>query len=550
MSQVIEGPAYVVRQNIDTDQIIPAQYLTLVPTIPEEYEKLGAYALIGLPDDQYPVRYVEEGKNKTEFEIVVAGRNFGCGSSREHAPIALGAAGCQVVLAESYARIFFRNCVATGELIPCELEEPLADKLQTGDSISVDLEKEEVTTPHGKVKIKPLGEIKPVIDAGGIFEFARQSGMVPTVGVGWAARSDKKHRIAVLPGDGIGPEVMEAALPVITLAAEKHGVQLEIQEELVGGAAIDAKGTALPDETLMLCDEADAILFGSVGGPKWEQLPPHEQPERAALLPLRKEYGLYANLRPAVCYPQLTHASPLKESILRDGFDVMVVRELTGGIYFGKPKETTTLPGGKRRAIDTLVYTESEIERIAHVACKAAQLRHKRVTLVDKANVLESSVLWREVVTRVVRDHPDVTLDYVYVDNAAMQVVRDPSQYDVLLCENMFGDIISDELAAVAGSLGLLPSASINDDSFGLYEPSGGSAPDIAGQGVANPIAQILSGALMLRYSCSLPEAAADLERAVGRALEDGFRTADIYTEGTNRVGTHAMAEAITDRLK
>lgn len=549
MSHVIEGPSYVVRQNIDTDQIIPAEYLTLVPTIPDEYQKLGAYALIGLPDDQYPTRFVEEGKTKTQFPVVVAGRNFGCGSSREHAPIAMGAAGCKIVLAESYARIFFRNCVATGELIPCELEEPLADKLQTGDEISVDLEKEEVTTPHGVVKIKPLGEIKPVIDAGGIFEFARQSGMVPTIAVGWSARSEESYRIAVLPGDGIGPEVMEAALPIVARAADKHGFQLEIQEELVGGAAIDAKGTALPDETLMLCDEADAILFGSVGGPKWEQLPPNEQPERAALLPLRKEYGLYANLRPGVCYPQLIHASPLKNSLIPDGFDVLVVRELTGGIYFGKPKTTRTLPGGVKQAVDTLVYTDKEIERIAHVAFKAAQLRGKRVTLVDKANVLESSVLWREVVTRVAKDHSNVELDFVYVDNAAMQVCRNPGQYDVLLCENMFGDIISDELAAVTGSLGLLPSASLAEGTFGMYEPSGGSAPDIAGQGIANPIAQILSGAMMLRYSCGHEDAARDIENAVGKALEDGFRTADIHTEGTNKVGTRAMAEAISERL-
>jgi 3-isopropylmalate dehydrogenase len=358
----------------------------------------------------------------------------------------------------------------------------------------------------------------------------------------------KTCKIAVLAGDGIGPEVMLAALRVLDAVSRKFDFTIEALEYPVGGAAIDLLGSALPDSTVNGCRGAEAIFFGSVGGPKWESLPPNEQPERAALLPLRKIFGLYANLRPAKCYPGLLHASPIKTENIPDGFDVLVVRELTGGLYFGKPKETTKTDQGER-AVDTMVYETPEIERVTHVAFRAARLRQKRVTLIDKANVLETSLLWRKTVKAIAPQYPDVKLDFMYVDNAAMQLVRKPQQFDVMLCENLFGDIISDEAAAVVGSLGLLPSASLADGTFGLYEPSGGSAPDIAGKGIANPIAQVLSGALMLRHSFGLNEAARAIENAVESALAAGVRTADLTRAGEAGVSTARMAQAIIERL-
>lgn len=355
----------------------------------------------------------------------------------------------------------------------------------------------------------------------------------------------KKVKLAVLPGDGIGPEVMEEAIRVLRAIEKKFQLSIELNEADVGGIAIDKHGTALPEETVKLCQESDAILFGSVGGPKWESLPPAEQPERAALLPLRKLFGLYANLRPAICYSALVHASPVKTELIPQGFDILVVRELTGGLYFGKPKETVKTEKGER-AVDTMIYETHEIERVTHIAFKAAQQRRKKVTLVDKANVLECSQLWRRVVKAIAPQYSDVALDFVYVDNAAMQVVKNPAQYDVMLCENMFGDIISDEVAAVTGSLGMLPSASLAEGTFGLYEPSGGTAPDIAGKGIANPIAQILSAALLLRFSAQQEEAALAIENAVKQVIEKGLRTADIYSTGTQKVSTREMGEAIT----
>ena len=369
------------------------------------------------------------------------------------------------------------------------------------------------------------------------------------------AMSNPTHHIAVLAGDGIGPEVMSEARKVLDRVAEKSGVEFSFDEKLVGGAAIDAEGAALPEGTLKACEAADAILFGSVGGPKWENLPPDEQPERGALLPLRKHFGLYANLRPAVCFASLTHASPVKDELIEGGFDVLCVRELTGGIYFGSPKSIDR-SGEEPVAIDTMVYKRSEIERIAHVAFTAAQGRGKRLTSIDKANVLQNGLLWRETVEEVAKQYPDVELSHLYVDNAAMQLIRNPQGYDVVLAPNLFGDILSDEMAMIAGSLGMLSSASLGESKggglyFGMYEPSGGSAPDIAGQGIANPIAQILSAAMMLRYSFGLEEAAASIEAAVRQVIDDGFRTGDIFTgaEGTTKVGTAEMGDAILERL-
>lgn len=374
-------------------------------------------------------------------------------------------------------------------------------------------------------------------------------------GRGFDARCmSRVFRIAVLAGDGIGPEVMAVARDVLLAVGRKFSIAFDLREAMVGGAAIDAVGRALPTETLAECEAADAILFGSVGGPQWESLPPAEQPERGALLPLRKHFGLFANLRPAVCLPQLTHASPLHPDIVEGGFDVLCVRELTGGLYFGEPKYIKT-EGGEDFAVDTMVYWESEVRRIAKVAFEAARKRRQRVTSIDKANVLQNGVLWRRVVADLARDYPDVTLDHLYVDNAAMQLIRNPKRFDVVLAENLFGDILSDEMAMLSGSLGMLPSASLGESTggaarFGMYEPSGGSAPDIAGKGIANPIAQVLSAAMMLRFSCSEEAAAESIELAVRRVIADGLRTADIQSAGTTLVGTAQMGGAIVSALE
>ncbi len=356
------------------------------------------------------------------------------------------------------------------------------------------------------------------------------------------------QKIAVLAGDGIGPEVMAEALKVLDAVQEKFGFQLEYVSADVGGIAIDNHGHALPGATLAVCEASDAILFGSVGGPKWESLPPEQQPERAALLPLRKHFDLFCNLRPARVFRSLAAACPLRPDIVGDGFDILVVRELTSGIYFGQPKGREG-SGPDERAWDTMVYSRAEIERIARMAFEAARVRRHRVTSVDKANVLTTMVLWREVVSGVAADYPDVELSHIYVDNATMQLVRDPQQFDVLLCGNMFGDIISDEAAMLTGSMGMLASASLNSERFGLFEPAGGSAPDIAGRGIANPIAQILSAAMMLRYSLGHEEAAAAIEAAVSATLDDGVMTADIATDGVTPVGTAAMGDAIVSAL-
>lgn len=366
----------------------------------------------------------------------------------------------------------------------------------------------------------------------------------------------RTFKIAVLPGDGIGPEVMQEALKVLDAVAAKSDLTFEFTHQLVGGAAIDAVGKALPAETVAACEASDAILFGSVGGPKWEKLPPNEQPERGALLPIRKHFGLFANLRPGICYPALTSSSPVRADLVEGGFDVLCVRELTGGLYFGQPKSRTTLADGDIEVIDTMVYKKSEIERIGHVAFKAAQGRRKQVMSVDKANVLTNSVLWRETMVEVSKQYPDVTLTHMYVDNAAMQLIKAPKSFDVLVTENLFGDILSDEMAMICGSLGMLASASLGKPKgdglyFGLFEPSGGTAPDIAGKGIANPIAQILSVALLLRFSLGLENEANAIEAAVRNVIGDGLRTGDIFTNapGTRLVNTKEIGDAIVARL-
>ena len=354
-----------------------------------------------------------------------------------------------------------------------------------------------------------------------------------------------KFNIAILAGDGIGPEVMQAALAVLDSVSKKYGFTLNFAEYAVGGAAIDQCGQALPAATLAACEQADAILFGSVGGPKWEHLPPEQQPERASLLPLRKHFNLFCNLRPAKLFPALHAASPLRSDISQQGFDILCVRELTGGIYFGARGRQGE--GADESAFDTQTYSRTEIERITRFAFQAARLRYNKVTSVDKANVLASSVLWREVVTAVAEAYTDVTLEHIYVDNAAMQLVKNPGQFDVLLCDNLFGDILSDECAMITGSLGLLPSASLNQSGFGLYEPAGGSAPDIAGKGIANPVAQILSSALMLRHSLEQDKAACAIEKAVAEVVAAGIGTPDIYPSTTH--STEDIAKAIIARI-
>ncbi len=358
-----------------------------------------------------------------------------------------------------------------------------------------------------------------------------------------------RKKIAVLAGDGIGPEVMAEAVKVLKVVGKKFDLGMEFVEADVGGCAIDRHGHALPPHTLELCRKSDAVLFGSVGGPKWESLPPEQQPERAALLPLRKIFDLFCNLRPARVYPALASASPLRPDIVGDGFDILCIRELAGGIYFGQPKGREGF-GPEERAFDTMVYHRWEIQRIARKAFEIARGRRKKVTSIDKANVLTTMVLWREVVMETAREFPDVTLNHMYVDNAAMQLMRDPHQFDVLLCGNMFGDILSDQCAMLTGSLGLLPSASLGASDFGLYEPAGGSAPDIAGKGIANPIAQILSAALMVRHSFHREDAASAIERAVDETIAAGVRTADIARGSETPVSTAAMGDAIAARIR
>ena len=353
--------------------------------------------------------------------------------------------------------------------------------------------------------------------------------------------------IAVLPGDGIGPEIVDVAVKVLSAVSGRFGHTFKMTTHLVGGAAIDATGAALPPETLAACAAADAVLLGAVGGQKWDALPSDRRPERAALLPLRAKLGLFCNLRPAKVWGALADASPLKPEIVAGGLDLLVVRELTGGIYFGAHERAAD----GLSARDVMAYSVAEIERIARTAFEAARKRRGKVTSVDKANVLETSKLWRETAMRLqAAEYADVTLEHMYVDNAAMQLVRNPRQFDVILTENMFGDILSDEASQVTGSIGMLPSASLRADGFGLYEPIHGSAPDIAGRDVANPLATILSVAMMLKYSFGLNDESAAIENAVGDVLAAGVRTADIARDGAPAVGTRAMGEAVCAALK
>ncbi|SFQ08834.1 3-isopropylmalate dehydrogenase [Geopseudomonas sagittaria] len=355
-------------------------------------------------------------------------------------------------------------------------------------------------------------------------------------------------QILVFPGDGIGPEIVAEAVKVLEVANDKYALGFELSYDELGGAAYEKYGTPLADETLERARAADAILLGAVGGPQWDNLDRPLRPEMG-LLKIRSQLGLFGNLRPALLYPQLAGASSLKPEIVA-GLDILIVRELTGGIYFGSPRELRTLENGERYALDTLPYSESEIRRIAKVGFDMARLRGKKLCSVDKANVLESSRLWRAVVEEVAKDYPDVELSHMYVDNAAMQLVRAPKQFDVVVTDNMFGDILSDEASMLTGSIGMLPSASLDANNKGMYEPCHGSAPDIAGKGIANPLATILSVSMMLRYSFGQLEAADAIERAVGNVLDQGLRTGDIWSEGCQKVGTREMGDAVVAALR
>ncbi|MBD3754007.1 MAG: 3-isopropylmalate dehydrogenase [Gammaproteobacteria bacterium] len=355
-----------------------------------------------------------------------------------------------------------------------------------------------------------------------------------------------KH-VLILPGDGIGPEITAEAVKVLNRLVETDGLDITMEEDLVGGAAYDVHGVPLADATMDKAQSADAVLLGAVGGYKWESLDISVRPEKG-LLRLRKEMGLFANLRPAFLYPQLASASTLKPEIVA-GLDILIVRELTGGIYFGQPRGIRILENGERQGYNTYVYSESEVKRIAHVAFQAAMKRNKKLTSVDKANVLEVTEMWREVVNEVAKEYPEVEVKHMYVDNAAMQLVLNPKQFDVMVTGNMFGDILSDEASMLTGSIGMLASASLDANNKGMYEPSHGSAPDIAGQNKANPLATILSAAMMLRYSLGREDLAVKIEDAVGKVLDQGLRTGDIWSEGMTRVTCSEMGDAVVAAL-
>ena len=355
------------------------------------------------------------------------------------------------------------------------------------------------------------------------------------------------HKILLIKGDGIGPEIVDAATAVLLALRERHGLAFELEEALMGGAAVDAHGDPLPESTLRAARAADAVLLGAVGGPKWDKIERDKRPERG-LLRIRSGLGLFCNLRPATLFPALADASTLKPEVV-SGLDIMIVRELTGDIYFGQPRGIETLADGTRVGRNTMVYTEAEIRRIAHAAFRTAMQRQRRLCSVDKANVLETTEFWREILTEIGREYPAVELTHMYVDNAAMQLVREPKQFDVIVTGNIFGDILSDLASMLTGSIGMLPSASLDESDKGLYEPSHGSAPDIAGRNLANPLATILSAAMMLRYSLQEPAQADRVEGAVARVLEAGFRTADIQGPGTTLLGTREMGAQVVAAL-
>ena len=516
----VQGTVHKYGNHVDTDVIIPARYLAT-----QDPKELASHCMEDI--DKEFVNKVHEG------DIMVAGVNFGCGSSREHAPIAIKASGVSCVIAASFARIFYRNAINIGLAI---LECPAASAaIKSGDSVSVDFDTgviEDVTTGE-TFQAEPFPPfIKEMIEEGGLMASLKARG--------------KRKTIAVIKGDGIGPEIMTEALGVLDAVASKYGHTFTYVDAPMGGNAIDLYGVPLPKESLQTCLSADSVLLSAVGGPRWDEQPPSNRPERG-LLQLREAMGLYTNVRPAMVFPALAAACPLRKDIAEKGIDFVVVRELIGGVYFGK--HSTEDVGGELESTDIMRYSEHEIRRIAHVAFQMARTRRNRVTSVDKANVLDTSRLWRKVVMEVSEEYPDVELLHMYVDNAAMQLVRDPSQFDVIVTENLFGDILSDEASQITGSIGMIPSFSMGEGTRGLFEPIHGSAPDIAGQDRANPIAMILSAAMMLRYSFGMAEEADRIEKAVSAVLDEGYRTGDIANKGDKAIGCLEMGERVRAKI-
>ena len=533
-----KGTAHCYGRDIDTDVIIPARYLTT-----SDPAELAKHCLEDL--DTSFVERVQPG------DIIVADENFGCGSSREHAPIAIKAAGVDVVIAKSFARIFYRNSINTGLAI---MECP-----EAVDAISR-------ATWCRWMPIRASSWTRRRARRTRLSRSPRSSARSSKPAASSTARRrnlarsrsmTRTYNICLLPGDGIGPEIIAEGVKVLDAVGAKYDTAFSYTEALLGGCAIDACGTALPDETLRVAESSDAVLLAAVGGPKWDTTDPAKPRPEQGLLGIRKALGLYTNLRPVQIFAALADASTLKPEIV-DGVDMMIVRELTGGLYFGRRERFYDEEGcgsdgaAGQRAYDTLEYREYEVERIARQAFEAARKRRNKVTSVDKANVLETSRMWREIVHRVgSEEYPDVELEDLLVDNTAMQLISRPVDFDVVVTENMFGDILSDEAAQITGSLGMLASASLGDGTA-LYEPSHGSAPDIAGRGIANPLAQILSVEMMLRYSFDMGEAADDIRRAVTAVLDEGWRTGDIKQSDTpadKLVGTAQMGDLVVSRL-
>ncbi len=555
---ILSGAVHKFGDNVDTDVIIPARYLSQSdPAI------LAQYCMQDI--DANFAKIVEKG------DIIVAGKNFGCGSSREHAPIAIKASGISCVIAPSFARIFYRNAINIGlPILECDIAYVSIDR---GNQISVDLQTGTITnhTKGETYSAEPFPEfIQNIIQKGGLIEYTSSqltvtgvndsdhtsstagtdtdssSNSNPKSNLKSNSKSNKVHKIALAPGDGIGPEVIASAKRVLEAVSAKEGIEFQFEEIKIGGHAIDATGTSLPEASIKTAKACDAVLLGAVGGPKWDHVKGEHRPE-AGLLKIRKSLGVYANLRPAILYESLKHSCPLNEEISRGGFDIMVVRELTGGIYFGE--KGTSQDEGMEKAYDIEAYSRHEIERIAKVAFEMALGRSKKVISVDKANVLESSRLWRKVTEEVSRDYPEVTLEHMYVDNAAMQLIKNPKQFDVILTSNLFGDILSDEASMITGSIGIQPSASIGAGGFGLYEPIHGSAPDIAGKGIANSIATVLSASMLLRKSLGQASAADTIENAVKNVLAAGYRTKDL-TSSDEWLSTSEMTDKIIEAIQ
>ncbi len=528
---IASGKVYKYGDNVDTDVIIPARYLNT-----SKPSELALYCMMDI-DDQFS-KTVEKG------DIIVAGQNFGCGSSREHAPIAIKASGVSCVIAKTFARIFYRNAINIG--LPIMECEAAVNAIEAGDKVDINFATGEITniSKTESYKAEPFPEfIQKIIAQNGLVGYTTNEVKAQSKII----KNSKKYKIAVLPGDGIGPEVVSEAVKVLKHIGDVYKIDFEFKHALIGGAAIDHHGEALPATTLETCRISDAVLLGSVGGPKWDGLAGEKRPEKA-LLGLRKGLELYANIRPAIMYESLKGACPLKTEIVPNGFDICVVRELTGGIYFGE-RGTTIDASGVQEAFDIESYHSDEIKRIGIEAFEIAMKRNKKIVSVDKANVLESSRLWRKEMEILAQRFPEVTLEHMYVDNAAMQLIKDPSQFDVIVTSNMFGDILSDEASMLTGSIGMLPSASLGQTKLGLYEPIHGSAPDIAGLDIANPIATILSTAMMLRHSLDLQEEAKAIELAVENVLNSGYRTVDIFENGKTLLGTQEMGNQIIDAI-